>query len=123
MRYAQNIKGFYPHVPKYAGNATNFNCGHFAVHYACNVMKATEVHIYGFDSIFEMDITSWTDTILESDRGTENTVRLSGNWRPIWTEMFKEFPNIDFYLYHSHDNIKIPIPDNVSTVIATSKET
>ena len=45
MRYAQNIKGFYPHVPAYAGNATNFSCGHFAVHYACNVMKATEVHI------------------------------------------------------------------------------
>ena len=39
MRYAQNIKGFYPHVPEYAGNATNFSCGHFAVHYACNVMK------------------------------------------------------------------------------------
>ena len=79
MRYAQNIKGFYPHVPEYAGNATNFSCGHFAVHYACNVMKATEVHIYGFDSIFEMDLTSWTDTILGSDRSTENTVRLSNN--------------------------------------------
>ena len=46
-------------------------------------MKATEVHIYGFDSIFEMDLTSWTDTILGSDRSTENTVRLSNNWRPI----------------------------------------
>ena len=122
MRYAQNIKGFYPHVPEYAGNATNFSCGHFAVHYACNVMKATEVHIYGFDSIFEMDLTSWTDTILGSDRSTENTVRLSNNWRPIWPEMFKEFPDIKFYLYHSHDNIKIQIPDNVSIVVATSKE-
>ena len=50
-----------------------------------------EVHIYGFDSIFEMDLTSWTDTILGSDK-VQNTVRLSNNWRPIWTHMFNEFP-------------------------------
>tara|TARA_B100000242_G_C42990760_1_gene459952 strand:+ start:38 stop:670 length:633 start_codon:yes stop_codon:yes gene_type:complete len=123
LKYSHKVRGFYPHVPKYAGNATNFNCGHFAVHYACNKMNADEVHIYGFDSIFEMDITSWTDTILESDRSTENTVRLAQNWRPIWTEMFKEFPDTTFFLYHTHNNIKIPIQsDNVEIVVTTSKE-
>ena len=121
MKYASCIKGFYQVVPEYAGNATNFNCGHFAVHYACNKMNADEVHIYGFDSIFEMDLTSWTDTILHSDRETQNTVRLANNWRPIWTHMFNEFPDTKFVLYHSHDNIKIPISDNVEIVVKTSK--
>ena len=121
MKYASCIKGFYEVVPEYAGNATNFNCGHFAVHYACNKMNANEVHIYGFDSIFEMDLTSWTDTILHSDRETQNTVRLANNWRPIWTHMFNEFPDTKFVLYHSHDNIKIPISDNVEIVVKTSK--
>jgi hypothetical protein len=93
--------------------ATNFNCGHMAVHYACNKMKAEEVHIYGFDSIFDMNLESFTDLLLESDRSTPNTVRLANNWRPIWTSMFNEFPNTKFVLHHSHDNIKIEIPDNV----------
>tara|TARA_B110000902_G_scaffold105895_1_gene125277 strand:- start:323 stop:943 length:621 start_codon:yes stop_codon:yes gene_type:complete len=119
MKYSHLIKGFYTNVPKYAeaGDprmaATNFNCGHMAVHYACNKMRAEEVHIYGFDSIFDMNLESFTDLILESDRSTGNTVRLAQNWRPIWTEMFKEFPNTKFHLYHSHTNIKIPISDNV----------
>jgi len=120
MKYSHLIKGFYQHVPKYAAGtgdprmaATNFNCGHMAVHYACAKMKADEVHIYGFDSIFDMNLESFTDLLLESDRSTGNTVRLAQNWRPIWTEMFKEFPDTKFHLYHSHSNIKIPISDNV----------
>ena len=119
MKYSHLIKGFYTNVPKYAeaGDprmaATNFNCGHMAVHYACNKMRAEEVHIYGFDSIFDMNLESFTDLLLESDRSTGNTVRLAQNWRPIWTEMFKEFPDTKFHLYHSHSNIKIPISDNV----------
>jgi hypothetical protein len=120
MKYSHLIKGFYPHVPEYAAingdkrmAATNFNCGHMAVHYACNKMRAEEVHIYGFDSIFDMNLGSFTDLLLESDRSTPNTVRLANNWRPIWTNMFKEFPNVEFHLYHSHNNIKIPITKNV----------
>lgn len=117
MKYSQRIKGFYTHIPKYAGDpkyaATNFNCGHMAVHYACAKMRATEVHIYGFDSIFDMNLDSFTDLLLESDRSTNNTVRLAGNWRPIWTEMFKEFKEVKFHLYHNHNNIKIPISKNV----------
>ena len=120
LKYSHLIKGFYPHVPEYAiGNgdprmaATNFNCGHMAVHYACTKMRATEVHIYGFDSIFDMNLESFTDLLLESDRSTQNTVRLAGNWRPIWTHMFNEFPNVEFNLYHCHKNIKIQVGDNV----------
>jgi hypothetical protein len=120
LKYSHLIKGFYQHVPAYAtidGNttmaATNFNCGHMAVHYACAKMKATEVHIYGFDSIFDMNLESFTDLLLESDRGTANTVRLASNWRTIWTNMFKEFPHTTFNLYHSHSDIKIPVGDNV----------
>ena len=128
MKYSHLIKGFYQHVPEYAAAggdprmaATNFNCGHMAVHYACNKMKATEVHIYGFDSIFDMNLESFTDLILESDRSTNNTVRLANNWRPIWTEMFKEFPNVEFNLYHSHNKIKIPVSENVKIHVVNKK--
>ena len=93
LKYSQNIKGFWTHVPPYAqlpGHtlaqaATNYSCGHMAVDYACRQMKATEVHMYGFDSIFAFDITSSTDLYLPSDRDNMNTERLTRNWRPVWT--------------------------------------
>ncbi len=124
LKYSQNIKGFHQHIPAYAQlpgqtegqAATNYSCGHMAVDYACRTMRADEVHIYGFDSIFDMSLLSSTDLILESDRGTQNTYRLANNWRPIWTHMFTEFKGVNFYLYHSHDKIKINIPDNVSII-------
>ena len=122
LKYAQKIKAFHQHVPKYAKNATNFTCGHMAMDYACRVMKATECHVYGFDSIFDMNLRSTSDLILESDRGHMNTYRLANNWRPIWTEMFKEFKDTKFYLYHSHPNIKIEISDNVELVVERLKK-
>ena len=127
MKYSHLVKAIYPLVPKYANlgdprmAATNFNCGHMATHYACNKMKASEVHLYGFDSMFDMNINSFTDLLLESDRGNINTVRLADNWRPIWTNMFKEFPNVTFNLYHTHNNIKIPITDNVKIHVKKKK--
>jgi len=130
MRYAQNIKGFHKHVPTYAqlrGNslseaATNYSCGHMAVDYACRIIQAKEVHIYGFDSMFDMNLESHTDTILQSDRGPLNTHRLSSNWRPIWSSFFKEFEKVNFFIYHSHDKIKFPIGDNVTIVVEELSE-
>ena len=69
-----------------------------------------------------MNLESFTDLILESDRSTQNTVRLADNWRPIWTQMFKEFPDVEFNLYHSHNKIKIPISDNVKIHVVTKKK-
>lgn len=120
LKYSHLIKAFYPHVPKYAAlpgqnpgqAATNFNCGHMAVHYACNKMQAEEVHIYGFDSIFDMNLESFTDLLLESDRGTMNTHRLANNWRPIWEGIFNEFKQTKFILHHPHNNAKIKLPKN-----------
>jgi|SRR5210317_10383 len=122
LKYAHKIKGFHQYVPKYAGNATNFTCGHMAMDYACRKMKATECHVYGFDSMFDMNLRSYSDLILSSDRGHMNTYRLANNWRPIWTHMFKEFKDTKFYLYHSHRNIKIEIPDNVEIVVEEIKK-
>src|SRR6056300_589993 len=81
MKYSQNIKAFHQYVPPYAKlpgqtdqqAATNYTCGHMAVDYACRIQKATECHIYGFDSIFELSLRSYTDLLLESDRSRENT--------------------------------------------------
>jgi hypothetical protein len=113
MKYASQIKGFYTTLPKYAGNFTNFNCGHMATHYTANKLKCDEIHMYGFDSIFDMNLRSSSDLFLTSDRQANNNVRLTGNWRPIWSDMFKQFSNTQFILYHKHSDIKIKLPTNV----------
>lgn len=125
LKYAQNIKGFHKHVPKYAQlpgqdagqAATNYSCGHMAVDYACRTMKANEVHLYGFDSMFSMSLKSYTDLILASDRSTSNTHRITNNWRPVWQGLFKEFSNVKFYLHHNHDSIKLNVPSNVNIIV------
>lgn len=117
LKYAPNIKEFYTTVPKYAGNPTNFNCGHMAVHYACNKHKAEQVHLYGFDTLFDFNMRSITDLYLSSDRGNTNNFRLLNNWRPIWRDIFREFKNTEFILHHNHDELKIPKLDNVSVKV------
>ena len=129
MKYSQNVKGFHLHIPEYAQlpgqnkaqAATNYSCGHMAVDYACRTMKAKEVHIYGFDSIFETNLRSYTDLILESDRSANNTFRLANNWRPVFTHLFQEFSDVKFYLHHSHDKLKIPVGDNVEVIVEKRK--
>lgn len=120
MKWAQQIREFYTELPKYAvpGNNigqgyTNFNCGHVATHYACNRLKPDVVHMYGFDSIFDWNPRSFSDLVLNSDRGNTNNHRLIGNWRPIWTHMWQEFSNIKFVLHHTHDQFKVKHGDNV----------
>lgn len=125
MKYAQNIKGFHTYIPSYAQlpgqkisqAATNYSCGHMAVDYACRTMKAKEVHIYGFDSMFDMNLQSHTDNFLESDRGPLNTHRMASNWRPIWHKFFNEFAKTQFFVYHSHNGIKFKLPPNVQLVV------
>lgn len=125
LKYSQKIKAMHTHIPKYAQlegqtpnqAATNYSCGHMAVDYACRVQKATEVHIFGFDSMFDTTLRSYTDLLLESDRSPQNTHRLANNWRPIWPKIFDEFADTTFVLYHSHDRIKFPIGDNVQIIV------
>lgn len=125
QRSAQ-IREFYTHVPKYCKltpeddaqkMATNFNCGHVATHYSANRLKATEIHMYGFDSLFDHNMRSYTDTVLQSDRGSINNHRLLHNWRPIWSSLFKEFPDVTFKLYHGHANPKVSFPKNVKVMV------
>lgn len=121
MQKANQVKEFYTELPKYAGNYTNFSCGHMAVYYAAQKLKAERIHMYGFDSIFDFNLRSVSDFILNSDRDKMNTNRLASNWRPIWTEMFKEFNNTEFVLHHVHDEFKIPISDNVRAEVYSKK--
>ena len=128
LKYAPLIKEFNLVVPDYCGEpgspqaATNFNCGHMAVHYACNRHKATEVHMYGFDTLFEFNMRSITDVYLHSDRSDTNNYRLINNWRPIWHNMFAEFPNTKFVFHHNHDDIKIPKQKNMEFVTYRNKK-
>jgi hypothetical protein len=116
LKYANQVKEYYDVLPKYAGNYTNFNCGHMAVHYSANKLKCDEIHMYGFDSMFDFNLRSSSDLYLVSDREANNNLRLSNNWRPIWQEMFKEFPNTKFVLHHKHNQIKFPVGKNVEIV-------
>ena len=116
MKYSRQIKEFYLTLPRYAANYTDFNCGHMAVHYAANKVKAEEIHMYGFDSLFDFNLRSTSDLFLNSDRGNNNNNRLANNWRPVWENMFREFPNTKFVLYHKHNAIKCNISSNVHIV-------
>ena len=93
MRFGHKIKEFYTHLPPYTklfpdeneGNMyTNFNCGHLAVHYTANRLKPEEIHMYGFDSIFDMNLRSYTDFVLQSDREATNLslIHISEPTRP-----------------------------------------
>lgn len=116
IRVATQVKEFYTKLPKYAANYTDFNCGHMATYYAAEKLKAETIHLYGFDSIFDFNLRSYTDLVLNSDRGNMNNHRLSNNWRPLWQNMFKDFKNTQFVLHHKHDKIKIKLPKNVDII-------
>ena len=113
IRHSKQIREFYTTLPEYVRNYTDFNCGHMATHYTCSKFTPKECHMYGFNSMFDFDMTSCTDFYLESDRSDSNNNRLANNWRPVWLNLFNEFPTKQFVLYHKHSDVKIDIPDNV----------
>ena len=116
MRVARQIKGFYLDLPNYVANYTDFNCGHMATHYTANKLQADVIHMYGFDSMFDFNMRSCTDVYLNSDRGLQNNSRLANNWRPVWHNMFNEFPNTQFVIHHEHSDLKFPVGENVAVV-------
>ena len=116
LKWVSHIKEFYTELPDYVANYTDFNCGHMATHYAANKIQGTEIHLYGFDSMFDPNLRSCTDLYLNSDRSETNNHRLANNWRPVWANMFKEFPDTQFVLHHTHNKIRFPIPKNVEIV-------
>lgn len=114
MQRSHQIKMFYTRLPSYAANYTDLNCGHMAVYFACQHLKAERVHMYGFDSIFDFNLRSFTDTFINSDRGGMNNNRLANNWRPLWQNIFKDFNDrTEFIIHHMHDALKFKIGDNV----------
>lgn len=117
IQKAKNIREYYLTVPKYAGNATNFNCGHMAVHYSAVRLKAKEIHMYGFDSLFDYNMNSVSDFLLPSDRGDNANFRLLHIWRPIWVSIFNEFPDKKFVLHHRHSDAKVSLPENVEVFV------
>lgn len=127
IKHSWHIREFYTTVPKYCGPrpdiaATNFNCGHFATHYAMSKHQADEVHLYGFDSIMDHNMRSYTDVVLPSDRNNTNNYKLLDVWRPIWDNMFKEFKDRKFVIHHMHGNPKVKLPSNVRVEVHGKKK-
>ena len=119
MKAAPQVKEIYTELPHYCPNYTDFNCGHFAAYYAAEKLKAERIHLWGFDSIFDFNLRSYTDLVINSDRGNMNNNRLTTNWRPLWKGMFNDFKNIEWVLHHMHDKIKFNVPDNVKIIVET----
>ena len=118
MKHSKQIREFYTVLPDYVDGYTALNCGHLATHYSATKFSPKNIHLWGFDSMFDMDMTSCTDFYLESDRSAENTNRLANRWRAIWPNIFKEFPDIGFTLHGKHDKIKFNVPENVNIVVS-----
>ena len=116
-KHAHQIRGFYLDLPEYAGNYTNFNCGLMATHYTANKLKADEIHLYGFDSLFDGNMRSYTDLVLNADRSANNNQRLIQTWRPIWEGIFNEFPDTQFVLHHIHNQCKLTLPENANVMV------
>jgi hypothetical protein len=116
LQWAGQIRDIYTELPEYVNGYTDFNCGHLAVHYSAFKLKADVIHLYGFDSMFSADLRSYTDLFLNSDRSEANSYRLMNNWRPIWTKMFEEFPDVQFKIHHKNDHINFDISENVEII-------
>jgi len=112
VQISSRIKEFFLDKPKYAKNYTDFSCGHFAGWYAAQKINPDRIHLWGFDSVFDFNLRSYTDLVLHSDRGNMNNNRLSNNWRPIWEHMMKDKSDIEWIWHHKHDAIKIKLPEN-----------
>ncbi len=117
IKHSKQIREFYTELPKYVKTYTEFNCGHMATHYGCNKFSPKVCYMYGFNSIFDFDVSSSTDLYMESDRSDTNNNRLVNNWRGIWPQMFKEFSDTEFRIYHKHTNSKINFPKNVKIIV------
>lgn len=122
MKFAKQVKEFYTKKPKYVSNYTDFNCGHVAVYYACEKLGAERVHLYGFDSMFDFNLNSCSDFYLNSDRSGKQNNKLITNWRPIWSNMFTEFKDVEFIVHHVHDQFKFNVPDNVKVELYQQKK-
>ena len=130
IKWGSHIREYYTDLPKYAlmpgdnlgQGYTNWNCGHMATHWAIRRLNLDEVHMYGFDSLFDFNLRSYSDLILNSDREAMNTNRLASNWRPIWGHLFREFNSVNFVLHHNHDAFKISVPNNVSVEVYKDKK-
>lgn len=62
---------------------------HNAAHYAADYLmtkEVNEVHLYGCDSIFEEDISSVTDEVVEKNMNLDKFIR---KWRKVWDKKFE----------------------------------
>ena len=113
VQHAKRVKAYYTHVPDYAV-LTYMNAGLTAAHYACSKLGCTELDLYGFDSIFDMELYSHTDRYVPADRSEYTLHMIVPLWRQIWKDLFAEFPEVQFTLHHLHDCIKINLPENAA---------
>jgi len=70
-----------------------YNAGLYAVEHC--VSRATQIHLWGFDSLFSTDVTSQMDAIVP--RGKRPP--LHTRWRPLWQQLFEQNPNVEFVLH------------------------
>lgn len=118
MQFANQIKEFYTTLPNYVPDYQKFSCGHMITHYMCTKFSPEEMHLYGFDSIFDFSTGSMCDLFLESNRDPNTIARMTQNWRNIWPAQFAEFPKTKFILHSKHKDTKlVTLPENVEIFV------
>jgi hypothetical protein len=72
-----------------------YNGGHAVVDYIINNRKPTEIHLWGFDSMFSTDLTSAMDETLPRP----NRPPLNNEWRPHWHTIMAKDSSIQYVLH------------------------
>lgn len=86
----QNIEGDWLAVYE---RVERSNAGIYAVEYSTR--HSSEIHLWGFDSLFSQDLTSQMDNLVpRPSRGPLNKW-----WRPHWQELFKKYNEIEFVIH------------------------
>lgn len=69
------------------------SAGVLGAEYLCRF--ATQIHMWGFDSLWSTDVSSKTDAIIPRARRP----RLEQWWRPQWQQLFDANPSVEFHIY------------------------
>jgi hypothetical protein len=71
-----------------------YNSAHYAVDYLIQYGACNQINVWGCDSIFEDDISSPTDILVEKQDNTSD--KFIKNWRRIWNDIFDTNEDIKF---------------------------
>jgi len=82
------------------GRKYPMNSGHHATLYGIEKHRASvrTVHLWGFDSMWEDDICSYSDEHFRDGMKPRPREPVAREWRLYWDEIFAKYPDIEFVI-------------------------